>query len=224
MNKRIGIVGYKSSDGGSFGAGISFLDYISKFGEPYIIMPHEDIADVDCVLLPGGLDLAPSNYGAYPSFRTTNTDVFKEHFYRNSLPKYVAEGIPMFGICLGFQQLAAFFGCKLVQHFKWHPQSAARDSVAHKLWVDHTVTPFFNDGKKLPKPLEVNSFHHQGVTKSGFNYDELIPMAYAVNEDNGRDDIIEAFMHKTLKIGAVQAHPEDLTNDFFDDFFRYILR
>ena len=71
----IGIPGWKTGDS-SFGCGVNHLDFISKFGTPRILFPQDDDLDIDLLYLPGGPDITPSSYGAYPRFRTGNPDVF----------------------------------------------------------------------------------------------------------------------------------------------------
>lgn len=205
--KTIGIVGYKNDR--HFGVGANYLEFVSFFGNPRIMMPGDDfVPDLDLLVLPGGLDLNPVNAGKVPSFNTTNTDVMKQYFYEVHLKKYIGK-VPIFGICLGFQQLACFFGSKLTQDLKMHKNSLDRWEEGHKISV-------VGSKKKLP----VNSHHHQAILLEDLGSD-LKPLATSFCEDSGKtfkvknySPIVEAFEHKVLPIAGVQWHPEE----FYDEF------
>jgi len=205
--KTIGIVGYRSEDGTVFGAGCNYLDLISRFGKPYIIFPDEKFVDIDLLILPGGLDIAPQSFGVLPTVKTGNQDVFKQFFYDERLSLYINANIPIFGICLGFQMLAVYFGSTLEQHLWLHPQSAER-SVA-----GHTVEPLPEATRYATQPFEVNSHHHQGVFLHGLSA-ELEPLALTKNTSNSDIMLVEAFKHRSKPIMAVQWHPEE----WFDEF------
>ena len=205
--KTIGIIGYRSEDGSVFGAGSNYLELISRFGKPYIIFPGEELAKIDLLVLPGGLDIAPQSFGAMPTFKTGNQDVYKQFFYEKRLPLYIDAGIPIFGICLGFQMLAAYFGSTLEQHLWRHPQSPGRSMPGH------TVEPLPEAICYAEQPFEVNSHHHQGVYLHQLSAD-LEPLALANADPYSDDMLVEAFRHRTKPVMAVQWHPEE----WFDAF------
>ena len=119
MNKKlvIGIPGWKVGEN-SFGTGVNHLEYISKFGEPRIIMPENTseniIEQIDLLYLPGGKDLNPSSYGETPGYKTSDPDIHKQRFYDYTLSPIIEANIPIFGVCLGFQMICAKFGVKLL--------------------------------------------------------------------------------------------------------------
>ena len=205
--KKIGIVGYCSEDGSVFGAGSNYLEMISRFGKPYIIFPDDEFVAIDLLVLPGGLDIAPQSFGTVPTFRTTNQDVFKQFFFEKRLSWYIDANIPIFGICLGFQMLAVYFGSKLEQHLWRHPQSSGRCMAAH------TVELLPEAARYATQPFEVNSHHHQGVFLHGFSA-ELEPLATAKNHHGSDQLLVEAFRHRQKPIMAVQWHPEEWNDGF----------
>ena len=205
--KTIGIIGYCSEDGSVFGAGSNYLELISRFGKPHIIFPDDDLVNVDLLLLPGGLDIAPQSIGAAPTFKTTHPDVFKQYFFEKRLSLYIDANIPIFGICLGFQMLAAYFGSILEQHLWRHPQSAGRCMPAH------TVEPLQEAVRYATQPFEVNSHHHQGVLLHGLST-ELEPLALAKSHPDSDQPLVEAFRHRHQPIMAVQWHPEEWYDEF----------
>lgn len=214
--KIIGIPGYVSDT--NFGAGKTHLEYISQFGNPRIIMPHEELVKVDLLYLPGGADMNPANYGEYPSFYTQGQDVFKEYFFRERLKNYVKEDIPIFGVCLGFQSIAVHFGAKLTQHLLYHPSSPGRREEGHK------VKTMDAQGKVMDT-FPVNSHHHQGLLMSQvpdcFN---IIAVEDYKKDEKDCDHVVEALMHKDKLIGGVQWHPEEWYDSFSDRMIRAFLK
>jgi len=207
MNKKtIGIVGYRNTNENSFGIGITYADYFSKFGSLRIIMPDEDLVSVDLLVLPGGADVTPSSYGATPGFRTSNPDLFKQHFYDNQLKLYVESKTPILGICLGHQMLNTYFGGSLIQNLWEHPSSTNRYEKGHK------VIGCDKDGRPNGKKFEVNSHHHQAVALSTLS-EELNPLLLAEFMDEN-EAIVEAFQHKSLPICGIQWHPEEWMDIF----------
>lgn len=102
MKKRIAVVGWSTGEN-SFGVTKPYLEYFSQFGEVEILTPKKGITEgLDLVVLPGGMDVSSSKYGQVPGFMNSNPDVFKEYFYEQNLSQYIDAGIPIFGICLGF--------------------------------------------------------------------------------------------------------------------------
>jgi len=205
--KTIGIIGHRSEDGSVFGAGSNYLELISRFGKPHIIFPGDELVHVDLLVLPGGLDIAPQSFGAAPTFKTGHQDVFKQFFFEKRLSLYVDACIPIFGICLGFQMLAVYFGSALEQHLWRHPQSAGRSMSAHP------VIPLPEAKRFAAQPFDVNSHHHQGVFLHGLSED-LEPLAIAKNDHDSESMLVEAFRHRSKPVMAVQWHPEE----WFDSF------
>jgi len=205
--KTIGIIGYRSEDGSVFGAGSNYLELISRFGKPYIIFPGDELVKVDLLILPGGLDIAPQSFGAVPTFKTGHQDVFKQFFFEKRLRLYVDADVPIFGICMGFQMLAVYFGSVLEQHLWKHPQSPGRSMAAHQ------VTPLPKAINDAALPFEVNSHHHQGVFLKGLS-NELEALALAKESPDSDNMLVEAFRHRSKPIMAVQWHPEE----WFDSF------
>lgn len=200
VNKKIiGIPGWNMEN--SFGCGQNHLEYISTFGNPRIIMPWEERVECDMLYLPGGQDLNPSVYGATPSFKTSHTNVQLQAFYDKKLKLYVESNTPIFGVCLGFQMLCAYFGCSLEQNLKFHPQSPGRWEIGHEIKFNQTG-----------KTAKVNSHHHQAViynpdpSLTGFNEKNLTMLAFC--KDTGDGTVVEAMHHKKYPIISVQWHPK----------------
>ena len=216
--KVIGIPGSSMGDN-SFGANKTYLEFISNFGNPRIILPWEEKVDVDMILLPGGLDVNPANYGEVPGFYTSNTDVYKDFFMNNRLKAYIDSKTPIFGICLGLQQLAVYFGSKLTQNLMYHPQSSSRWATAHEVYsgIDTPYTV-----KKHTKEFKVNSHHHQAVCLLNLGKD-LEPLLFSEDSTEDGGLLIEAFRHKTLPIAAIQYHSEELYDNYSSNLIKNLL-
>lgn len=229
----IGIPGYSGKDSNNFGVGNFYLEFFSQFGDVKILMPWEDLVPLDLLVLPGGLDVNPANYNEAPRYLTSNTDVFKEHFFTKKLPLYLEQNTPIFGICLGLQQLAVHFGSKLTQNLIEHPQSPRRWAEAHPISDQFCKSDLDMKGRPVPFSFEefesgiinlkvektafkVNSHHHQGVLITDLNMEELNPLYFSEYYNNL---IVEAFEHKTKPIAAVQWHPEE----FYDPMSRKLI-
>lgn len=209
----IGIVGAKS-EAGFIGAPSHYMEFISKYGNPRILLPHEEfVQDIDMLLLPGGLDINPASYGKVPRYKTTNQDVFKQYFFDHLLKNYVGK-IPIIGICLGMQMLNVFFGGTLVQNLNFHEQSPDRWRDAHKVRIIEENHGNRHNNNK-PKTIDVNSHHHQAVTMNTLSM-ELIPLATAEDHGEAGAPIVEAFQHRELPIIGFQWHPEELYDEFSD--------
>lgn len=155
-------------------------------------MPDEFRDDIDLLILPGGADLSATNKAFLPqtlSYQHGKTDPHIEFFRTYLLDSYIENKIPIFGICLGFQLLAAHFGSKMLAHIDGH-----------------------TDGLHLLKSdkheYKVNTSHHQAVSILSSN---LEAVAFGISSA-GNVECVEAFRHKTLPIAGVQHHPERMYN------------
>lgn len=207
--KIIGVPGYRNHKKDSFGVGISHLDFLDQFGNIRIIMPWERFVKVDMLYLPGGFDMRPDTYKAIPGFRTTDTDVFKQHFYDHRLRNYVENKIPIFGVCLGFQQLAVYFESTMLQNLIGHSYSAERDDLVHSVRQVYRKEDGNGYTYKKTENFEVNSLHHQGISLQGLGAD-LTATLLCEEEPY----IVEGIKHNTLPIAGVQYHPEEIYDDF----------
>jgi len=182
-----------------------YLDLASQYGQLRILFPGQ-YQEVDLLILTGGPDLPHDT----PSF--THQGRACPHqlkFLTQDLPIYIERGIPIFGICLGFQALVKHLGGNLVPHIDGHRNTTHKIRVKAS-WVDKLeLNPLIN---QPPEDLTftVNSRHHQAV---------LVPPEWSVvaNSQFGKDEnivigIVEAAIHTTLPIAGVQWHPEDLYN------------
>lgn len=198
--KKIGIVAWGTGEN-SFGVTKPYLNFFSDFGMVEMINPFDDfnIRDLDLLVLPGGPDVNPVRYNTRPSVWTGKPCHFLEYFDTYVLPKYIAKGVPIFGICRGLQTLNVHFNGTLNQHINHEYSTKSRQEEVHSVYKPG-----------LPKNKhsciqKVNSLHHQSIKKLGQDLTIL-----GVSDDNH----VEAIVHDTLPIAAVQWHPEEIYDDF----------
>ena len=154
-------------------------------------------------------NVEPRRYQGPPSDPGTLHDPARDATTLPLIRKAVEAGVPVFGICRGFQEMNVAFGGTL--HQKLHEVSGFldhRDDEAQPLEVqygpahDVTLEP---DGvlRSLASSdrVQVNSLHSQGIERLG---GELAVEARAP------DGVIEAFRVKAARrfAVAVQWHPE----------------
>jgi putative glutamine amidotransferase len=128
--------------------------------------PGELIGRIDGLLLSGGADLDPASYGAEPDPRTTNVRRARDEFELALTREALDRGVPVLGICRGFQVLNVALGGDLQQH--------VQDAEMHL----HTPGRFSDHDVRLEpgslaaevagaEHLSVRSHHHQGLARLG---------------------------------------------------------
>jgi putative glutamine amidotransferase len=155
---------------------------------------------IDGLIMPGGDDIPPSDYG---EAQHANVKLLKEDRYRfeKGLVKAWIEKTdkPLLGICLGSQWINVAHGGNLVQDIP-------SELGGHPRGVSHTV--ILKPDSRLyaiygQTEFEVNSLHHQSVKKVGQGL-----RAVAVSPD-GVIEATEGIDPDRFLIG-VQWHPEKL--------------
>lgn len=185
----------------------AYTNAIFKAGGTPLIVPYceptftDNIIDgFDGLMLIGGNDICPILYGEENSY-SLNTDEELDRFQMALITSARKRGIPILGICRGFQLLNISFGGTLFQDL----EKEREDSIIHKRYdfpytevhkVQIREDSFLFDALG-ETTIGVNSLHHQGVKELGFG---LKPTAIA------EDGLIEGF--EGYGIYGVQWHPE----------------
>ena len=190
-----------------------YKSVVKAGGVPLVIPPVADeqvIVDtlerIDGLILSGGGDINPLWASEQPSPKLHGINQERD------LPELLIarlaynRQIPTLGICRGIQTLATAFGGKVSQDISdvacvKHSQDADRSEPTHSVRIekdsilDHIYASY-------PRPLQVNSFHHQAVVEPGEKF-----RVVAKSEDS----IVEAMESTEYKsIIGVQWHPECL--------------
>lgn len=203
----IGIVGWSTGEN-SFGVTKPYLDHLSNFGDILILNPMRGIIEnLDLVVLPGGSDTPSFLYGQPPSYKNSPSDQYKEWFVFNNLKQYIEAGVPIYGTCLGFQNLIVYFGGELCQDLKGHEYSEEfRGQKVHDLIFtsEYALLEASLVKKRKNKSIMTCSLHHQGAIRSeGHVPDVLNIVAYT------KDDVVECIEHRELPIAGMQCHVEE---------------
>jgi len=198
----------------SAGTRNTYIQAVLDAGGLPVLVPDapEDVlravfARLDGVLLPGGVDIDPAEFGETPHPLLGKVDRERDHLELTLCRWALAEDKPLLGICRGIQALNVAAGGTLYQDIPaQYPTSVthsttgeARGFLAHDVLIER--------GTRLAAllgadPLPSNSWHHQAVKDVGRG---LIVTAQA------GDGIVEAMEAPGLRFAvAVQFHPEDL--------------
>ena len=190
-----------------------YKSVVAAGGVPVIIPPVADtdtivntLSRIDGLILSGGGDFNPLWTGEEPS--TKLGGINKERDLPELLITRLAYNrqIPMLGICRGIQTFAIALGGEVAQDISdkatvKHSQNADRSEATHSLRIERGSV-LDDIYVSYPRPLRVNSFHHQAVKAPG---DKFRVVAKAT------DGIIEAIESTEFKsILGVQWHPECL--------------
>ncbi len=105
----------------------------------------------------------------------------------------LAMGLPLFGVCLGLQAIAAVFGARIdhaprLVHGKTSP-------------IEHDASGVFSG---VASPFHATRYHSLCVAR------ETVPAELRVTAVSADDAVIQGIAHRTLPIHAVQFHPESV--------------
>jgi anthranilate synthase/aminodeoxychorismate synthase-like glutamine amidotransferase len=106
-----------------------------------------------------------------------------------AIRRYGGAGVPVLGVCLGHQALAAAYGAQVVRGEPVHGKTAA---------VEHDGRTIFAG---LESPLVAGRYHSLVV-------DPELPEALEVSARSG--EVIMGLRHRELPVEGVQFHPESV--------------
>jgi putative glutamine amidotransferase len=175
------------------------------------------IDTIDGLVLTGSpSNVAPQRYGAADAAATDMLlDPERDAAVLSLLPRLIAAGVPVLGICRGFQELNVVFGGTLDAAVHVRPGALDHREGDHdrpvQRWYDDSHVIDIAPGGLLaqwaPSPrVAVNSLHHQGIARlgRGLRIEATAP-----------DGLVEAFSVERAPAFAlgVQWHPEMRTHD-----------
>lgn len=197
----------------------SLPDYVESVrragGEPRVFDPLQDkpeavAAEVQGLLLTGGVDIDPARYGAERHSTVTAVEPDRDAFEFALLHAARGAKLPLFGICRGIQVMNVAFGGTLVQDIPSeaagalpHTVASPPCAIAHEVWVSKGSRLWTLMQEKMADAdtCSVNSRHHQAIKQlaHGFEITATAP-----------DGVIEAIEcpDATFCLG-VQWHPEN---------------
>jgi len=174
----------------------------------------EIAAQIDALVLTGGIDIDPSIYGASERHpRVKETSVERDRAELAYLDRALKRDVPVLAICRGHQLLNVAFGGSLLQHIDSGEHRADYRTEGYpSRWHDVRVLPDSRLAAALgTTSAEMNSRHHQAVLPDGLG-SALRPVAFADDDTlpAGRELIegMESEQHRWVV--SVQWHPERL--------------
>lgn len=179
-------------------------------------------ASMDGLLLSGGADIDPARYGR-PSDGSVATEPERDELEAAAWSAADARGLPVLGVCRGFQALNVFLGGRLVQDVRGHIGKSFGQGAAmtHPLRVvagtrlARILFPTNVGGGRI----EVNSYHHQAVRTADLA-PALVANAFATS---GAGELVEGAETRGGRfVIGIQCHPErqDSTPPAFERLFR----
>ena len=163
------------------------------------------LEDLDGLILAGGADIDPSHYGQAPGTPTLQVEAARDAFELPLARRALEQGLPVLGICRGFQMLNVTLGGALVQDIP----SQYPGALEHRKGARHEVEMIAGSlVEKLAGAgrVQTNSYHHQGVKLPEGLAPGLVATAFAP------DGVVEAFEPEPGRfpgyVLAVQWHPE----------------
>jgi len=175
-----------------------------------LVNGDEILERIDGILFTGSpSNVEPHHYAGAPSAPGTLHDPHRDATTLPLFPRAVQAGVPVFGICRGFQEMNVAFGGTL--HQRLHEVSGLmdhRDDESQPLEIQYSPAHdvVLEQGGLLralagTERMKVNSLHWQGVERLG---------AGLIAEARAPDGVIEAFRVKNAPrfAVAVQWHPE----------------
>ncbi len=160
---------------------------------------------IDGLILTGGHDVFPHNYGEEPHQKCGEVFPERDEFDYTLLKIAKSKKIPILGICRGMQIINTFEGGTLYQDLSLaqgdilkHWQGSNPTLKTHKVTIDSGSIL----SEVYPKEIMVNSFHHQ-ILKSVAQGYKVIAQA--------NDGVVEAIFNENYPfLLGVQWHPEML--------------
>lgn len=213
----IGLTGGMSSDTHLQTVGRSYTLSIMQAGGIPVLLPidlTEDLLEptltqMDGILLTGGSDVDPANYGQKAHEKTYGILPLRDELEFRAARFCVERHIPLLGICRGIQSLTVALGGSLIQDLpSQHPSDIdhAASSKDNSLKEAHQVE--ITPGTRLAETvgagiLGVNTYHHQAADR--------LPTCMTVSA-RATDGVIEAVeVPGDTFILGVQWHPEQMT-------------
>jgi putative glutamine amidotransferase len=174
---------------------------------PSVAIPR-DIRGYDALLLTGGVDVNPACYHQPRAPKTVKVLDERDALELSLIKRFMASGVPVFGVCRGIQILNVERGGGLIQHIPHHLPERHGGHGTADAWHGLRFAGESRLASALAGVAEVNSAHHQAVDPAALG------RGLRVTAVSGAG-IVEAVEGVDLPapVLAVQWHPERLESD-----------
>lgn len=177
---------------------------------PLDVDPREFVERLDGILLTGGADINPSQYG-HEVDGSVDIDDLRDELELKLLDGAIELKVPVLGICRGLQVINVHAGGTLHQHVPSHTfHDDDGSATVHEVNFELATTL----GGIYGARHDVNSLHHQSIDALG---DDLVVAG------RSPDGSIEAIERSDSPVIAVQWHPEMLPTRPADPVFRWLV-
>jgi para-aminobenzoate synthetase component II len=173
----------------------NLVQYLGELGE------HVQVYRNDTITIEGIESLHPQRLVISPGPCTPN-----EAGVSVGAIRHFAGRLPLLGVCLGHQSLAAAFGGEVIRAEKL---MHGKTSMIH-----HDGKTVFRD---LPNPFEATRYHSLIVKRS------TLPECFEISAETAEGEIM-GLRHKTLGVEGVQFHPESILTTSGKDLLRNFLK
>jgi putative glutamine amidotransferase len=188
--------------------------------DPELVADPDQILDrIDALILAGGSDVDPANYGSAPAPQTTHTTPVRDEIEIALLQRALERDMPVLGICRGMQVLNIVRGGDLIQHL---PTVTNSDEHVRRpgVWEGGTHAVALTPGSLAERAVgadhaTVYSQHHQAIGRLGNDL-----TVTGTSPDDGVIEAVELTDHDYVL--GVQWHPEaDTTSTVIKDLVEH---
>jgi para-aminobenzoate synthetase component 2 len=172
----------------------NLVQYLGELGEDIRVFRNDKIT------IPEIEDLSPARIVISPGPCTPN-----EAGISIDVVRHFAGSVPLLGVCLGHQSIAAAFGAKII--------NAPRLMHGKTSIIRHDGKTIF---KGISNPFEATRYHSLIVKKS------TLSEQFEISAWTGRDEIM-GIRHKKYALEGVQFHPESILTRPGKDLLRNFL-
>ena len=172
--------------------------------------PRQIAETCDAVLLTGGVDVDPREYGDAERHPTVELDPARDNYELALARAALERDLPMLAICRGAQVLNVAAGGTLIQDLPTSEPSTIehtilqpKNAIAHDVIIapDTRLAALLHAGPRPEPRVPVNSRHHQSV--------KLLAPAFVVSA-TAPDGVIEAIEKPAAAFClGIQWHPEN---------------
>lgn len=215
----IGLTTYGRHDGGRYSVAQEYVEAVLRAGGAAVLLPpppgprdfeatvQAHLDALDAVILTGGGDINPREFGERPHPLNHAVDPERDRFELTIATRALATGLPLLGICRGLQVINTALGGTLIQHLPDTDSATLAHGSGEQSPHYHAITVCAGSQLAMltiQSDFIAASWHHQAI-------DRLAPgLQIAARAPDGTIEAVETREHP-FYIG-VQWHPELTAN------------
>jgi anthranilate synthase component 2/putative glutamine amidotransferase len=190
----------------------TYVNAVTRAGGIAVVLPPQEhgagrlIGALDGLVLSGGPDVNPEQYGQVPHPLTGPPNRERDAWEAALLDAALAQDVPVLGVCRGMQLLNVALGGELTQHLP-DDLGDVNHQPARAVFGEQSVRirPSSLLGGILGRTAPIRCYHHQAIRRLGAG---LLPSAWHA------DETVEAVELPDRRfVVGVQWHPETVPDD-----------